>query len=76
MHARAETTTLIDNLSNLSSQLLDEDNQVARKEALRLSKALTTTLEDPVNVATDLAFAVPITCRFSPFRLLIDLDSR
>jgi hypothetical protein len=69
MPAHSEMTTLIQRLSSLS-QLLNEDNQGARKEALQLSKRLTATLEDPVNIAIDLAFAVRVTCRPSRFRNL------
>ena len=49
-------------LSIISSQSTFQNDQKARKEALRLSKALTATLEDPVNVATELAFAVRFPC--------------
>jgi hypothetical protein len=67
MSPNTEVAILIQGLNRLSPQLLTEKDQGARKEALRLSKALTTVLEDPVNVATDLAFAVCVTCSQSRF---------
>ena len=58
MSAYADAAALIQSLFNLSSEASVTSDEKARKEALRLSKAITTTLEDPVNRATELAFSV------------------
>lgn len=58
MSSHDEVTTLIQRLAHLCSQGSIEIDQSVRKEALRRSKTLTVKLEDPINVATELAFAV------------------
>ena len=60
MSAQDEVAALIRNLNILSTQGAVGKDEKARKEALRLSKALTAKLEDPVNAATELAFAVRV----------------
>ncbi|KAI0384612.1 putative O-methyltransferase [Hypomontagnella monticulosa] len=68
---------LIAQLNNLSEKLSNGD-QSARKEALKLSKKLTVVLEQPENVAVDLAFspfiavAARIAVNLNLFRLIID----
>lgn len=52
------TNTLIATLSSVSKNLGGLQSKSARKEALRLSKAITAHLEEPENVAVDLAFSV------------------
>ncbi|CAJ2504618.1 Uu.00g120120.m01.CDS01 [Anthostomella pinea] len=68
--ASNQAAALIAQLNNLSAKL-SSDDQSARKEALQLSKRLAGTLEQPENVAVELAF--------SPFvaiaaRIAVDLD--
>ena len=62
MSARDEVAALIRSLNILFTQGAVDKDKKARKEALRLSKALTASLEDPVNAATELAFAVRVPC--------------
>ena len=62
MSAQDEVATLIRSLNILSTQGAIGKDEKARKEALRLSKALTASLEDPVNAAAELAFAVRVQC--------------
>lgn len=54
-----QTVDLIEQLSCLSTKLSSAgDNPGTRKEALQLSRRLTASLEDPTNVAVELAFSV------------------
>jgi hypothetical protein len=53
-----EPADLITQLNNLTAKLSAGNDETARREALRLSRQLTTCLEDPVNIAVDLAFSV------------------
>lgn len=54
-----QTVDLIKQLSSLSTKLSSAgDDQGPRNEALQLSRRLTASLEEPVNVAVDLAFSV------------------
>ena len=59
---------LIALLSSLSGELSQDENQDATKLALELCRALVTKLEQPQNVAVDLAFSV---CNPFPASLLI-----
>jgi hypothetical protein len=52
-----EAASVIDRLAKLSPKLSNGDEQT-RKEALALSKSLTAKLEQPENVAVELAFSV------------------
>jgi hypothetical protein len=52
-----ETASIIDRLAKLSPRLSNGDDQT-RKEALELSRSLTAKLEQPENVAVELAFSV------------------
>lgn len=52
-------TALIENLDALKARLIAEDN-AARKEALMLSKMLTTTLIEPADTAVEAAFSASI----------------
>ena len=58
MSPHTEASALISSLSNISSKLFTEHSDEAKKEAFHLSKALTATLEEPENVAVELAFSV------------------
>lgn len=60
-----EAQELLKNLGNLIENASFKRNPKIRQEAVRLSKKLTTTLEEPENVAMELAFSVP-----SPLLLL------
>ena len=62
MSAQDGVAALIRDLSVLSTQGAMGKDEKARKEALRLSKTITANLEDPVNAATELAFAVRVQC--------------
>lgn len=54
-----QTVALIQQLASLSAKLsADEHEHGARKEALQLSRQITASLEQPQNVAIDLAFSV------------------
>lgn len=59
-----DASALINKLSSLSSHGALDSDAKARKEALRLSKALAATLDEPENVAVELAFSVGITFKF------------
>jgi hypothetical protein len=50
----------IASLNALSSTLTDDTDKTARKNALKLSKALVSQLEEPANVAVELAFSVSL----------------
>lgn len=60
MMADQKTIALVEQLSNLSTRLSSGNAhaEIAREEALQLSRKLTNSLEKPANVAVDLAFAV------------------
>lgn len=49
---------IIAKLHSLAASLSDENDSETRKECLRLSKKLTSQLEQPENVAVDMAFSV------------------
>jgi hypothetical protein len=53
-----DPTILIAKLHALEPRLKDKDDHQARKECLRISKALTSQVEEPDNVAVSLAFSV------------------
>lgn len=55
---RSDPTILISKLDALAARLKNKDDHEAKKECLRLSKALTSQLEEPDNVAVSLAFSV------------------
>lgn len=55
---QSDPTILISKLHALEVRLKNKDDHDARKECLRLSKALTSQLEEPDNVAVSLAFSV------------------
>ncbi|KAI1818467.1 sterigmatocystin 8-O-methyltransferase [Poronia punctata] len=57
-------STLIQELASLTSQLSDQDEN-ARREALRLSKQLTASLENPETVAVELSFSgvIPVAAK-------------
>lgn len=60
MPTNDQTLELLASLNNLSSRLASGTDANAESEALRLSKALTLSLQDPVDVAIDLAFSVGV----------------
>ena len=65
---------LIAQLNSLSERLSTGNDETARREALRLSKQLTTCFEEPANVAVDLAFSVWLTtCKFGETIVLTKL---
>lgn len=65
MASSTSAAALIQSLNSLSTQGRIEDSQPAKDEALRLSKELTATLQDPGNIAVELDFAV-CTARLHP----------
>lgn len=54
-----EPDFLIAKLQQLTTRLKNQDDHEAKKECLKLSKALTLRMEQPENVAVDMAFSVP-----------------
>jgi hypothetical protein len=50
--------SIIAKLHSLSASLGDGNDNEARKECLRLSKKLTSQLEQPENMSVDMAFSV------------------
>lgn len=54
----SQAPDLIAQLSSLAANLSSGNDQNARREALLLSRQLTTCLEVPENTAVDLAFSV------------------
>ncbi|RAL11829.1 putative O-methyltransferase [Aspergillus homomorphus CBS 101889] len=69
--ANEEPLTLISKLQPLTTKLSNPDDVDARKEALQLSKALTVQLEQPENIAVDMAFAPMIA---TSARIAVDLN--
>ncbi|KAI0387392.1 putative O-methyltransferase [Hypomontagnella monticulosa] len=67
---RSQIDTIIENLGKLGPKLSSGD-QGARQEALQLSRKLTTSLEDPTNIAVDLIY---LPFRSVAARIAIDLD--
>jgi hypothetical protein len=61
-----EPVLLIAQLHQLTSRLTDQDDIEAKKECLQLSKALTLQLEQPENVALDLAFSICFLSALDP----------
>lgn len=60
-----QSAVIIKQLNELSLQLSSEHGaREARKEALQLSKMLTASLEQPENVAVELAFSVCVQTQF------------
>lgn len=56
-----QTVDLIKQLSSLSTKLSStRDDPSTRNEALQLSRRLTASLEEPANVAVELAFSVSL----------------
>ncbi|KAK2879395.1 hypothetical protein FQN49_000913 [Arthroderma sp. PD_2] len=66
-----EPAALISKLQHLSPRLSDEDDHEAKRECLRISRALTAQLEQPENVAVDMAFSPMIAISA---RIAVDLD--
>lgn len=62
-----DSACIIAKLHSLAESLSDENDSETRKECLRLSKKLTSELEQPENVAVDMAFSVlrPLSLSFS-----------
>lgn len=58
--------SIIAKLHSLAASLNDGNNHEARKKCLQLSKNLTSQLEQPENVAVDMAFSVLLSSSFSP----------
>ncbi|KAK7751768.1 hypothetical protein SLS62_006253 [Diatrype stigma] len=58
MASSSSTTDLIKQLGQLSSRLSSNEDSNARKEALQLSKKLTASLEDPLDVAVSWTYAL------------------
>lgn len=56
--ANEECLGLISQLQALASRLSNPNDLDARKQCLQLSKSLTVELEQPENIAVDMAFAV------------------
>lgn len=54
---------IIEQLSSISRKLSDTQDKKARNEALQLSRKLTASLEEPMNVAVDLCFSVILPCQ-------------
>ncbi|EPE27504.1 S-adenosyl-L-methionine-dependent methyltransferase [Glarea lozoyensis ATCC 20868] len=68
----------IASLNALSSTLADDTDKTARKNALRLSKALVSQLEEPANIAVELAFSslLPMSARVAVDMKLFEYISR
>ncbi|KAJ5100560.1 O-methyltransferase [Penicillium angulare] len=66
-----EPITLISQLQALASRLSNPNDLDARKECLRVSKALTVQLDQPENIAVDMAFAPMIA---TSARIAVDLE--
>ncbi|KAH8697431.1 putative O-methyltransferase [Talaromyces proteolyticus] len=71
MTSNEAPAALISKLHAFTSRLNDAGDHDARKECLKLSKALTLQLEEPNNVAVDMAFSPMIAVAT---RLAVDLD--
>ncbi|KAL4957796.1 putative O-methyltransferase [Aspergillus filifer] len=69
--SKSNPTNLIAELQRLSSRLSNEEDYQAKRECLQLSKALTAQLEQPENVAVDMAFSPMIAVSA---RIAVDLD--
>ncbi|KAF9893894.1 hypothetical protein FE257_010064 [Aspergillus nanangensis] len=66
-----DPTLLIAQIQALAPRLKNQDDQEARKECLRLSKAITAQVEEPDNVAVSLAFSPVIALTA---RIAVDLN--
>ncbi|EFQ97743.1 sterigmatocystin 8-O-methyltransferase [Nannizzia gypsea CBS 118893] len=66
-----EPAALIARLQRLASRLSDGSDQEARRECLQLSRALTAQLEQPENIAVDMAFSPMVA---STVRIAVDLN--
>lgn len=62
MAEQQKAATIFKALGHILSNSSLQDEGPMRKEAIRLSRALTTALDEPANTATELAFAVRIRC--------------
>ncbi|PYH81881.1 putative O-methyltransferase [Aspergillus uvarum CBS 121591] len=69
--ANEESLCLITQLQALASRLSNPDDVDARKQCLQLSKALTVQLEQPENIAVDMAFAPMVA---TSARIAVDLN--
>ncbi len=58
-----DPASIISRLNSFSPELLQTD-EAAKKEALGLSRMLTSALQDPVNAATEAVFAVRVAEKF------------
>lgn len=62
-----DPANIIAKLHSLAASLSNENDSETRKECLRLSKKLTSQLEQPENVAVDMAFSVLLPLSLSFF---------
>ncbi|PYI32665.1 putative O-methyltransferase [Aspergillus indologenus CBS 114.80] len=69
--ANEESLSLITQIQALASRLSNPDDVDARKQCLQLSKALTVQLEQPENIAVDMAFAPMVA---TSARIAVDLN--
>ncbi|TVY84480.1 hypothetical protein LSUE1_G000772 [Lachnellula suecica] len=77
MSSQADPDVLLEGLAEILLKGSVKEDHNARKEALRLSKALTMALEEPVNAAVDMMFAAfaPMSARIAVDLKLFELIS-
>ncbi|KAI9044121.1 S-adenosyl-L-methionine-dependent methyltransferase [Aspergillus affinis] len=66
-----ESINLITRLSHLAPRLADDQDLKAKRECLQISKALTVQLDQPENIAVDMAFLPMIA---ASARVAVDID--